>query len=84
MSSCSSEDEINIVLHGSAQQIRRLRHAQQREQRARSKSPKRSQHVEQLSSSEDEFEREMNVELDKTFQTLNASLGVCVIRFYTH
>ena len=72
----SSEDEIDIILHGTAHQRRQLKRAHDKEQRSRSKSPKRSvQEQVDASSSEDDFEKEMNAELDRTVRLLERSRG---------
>ncbi|KAL8619679.1 hypothetical protein ACOMHN_019734 [Nucella lapillus] len=79
----SSEDEIDIILHGTPEQRRRLHQSHSREQRQRTsgQSPGHSRSLQpkdsQLSSSssEDEFEKEMNAELDKTVSMMEKSRG---------
>lgn len=76
----SSEDEIDIILHGTPEQRRRLRHVHEKEQKQRAYrtlGQLESDELQEshLSSSEDEFEREMNAELDKTVHMLEQSRG---------
>ena len=78
--SFSSEDEIDIILHGTPEQRRHLRHIHQKEQqrkvtRQAGQLYSQDHHGDQQSSSEDEFEREMNVELEKTVLMLEKSRG---------
>ena len=78
--SFSSEDEIDIILHGTPEQRRHLRHIHQKEQqrkvtRQAGQLHSQDHHGDQQSSSEDEFEREMNVELEKTVLMLEKSRG---------
>ena len=58
-SPCSSEDEIDVILHGTPEARRRLR--------------RRS--IGQKSSSEDEFEKEMEKELNSKMSTLESEYG---------
>ncbi|XP_076463858.1 E2F-associated phosphoprotein-like [Babylonia areolata] len=75
----SSEDEIDIILHGTPEQRRRLcnSHAKEQHQRASQTSGQarslQFKEQQQQSSSEDEFEKEMNAELDKTVSMLEKS-----------
>ena len=80
--SSSSEDEIDIILHGTPEQRRRLRHIHEKEQQQKLtrqtgqlRAQSQQQHIEQQSSSEDEFEREMNRELERTVHMLETSQG---------
>ncbi|KAK7103560.1 hypothetical protein V1264_018433 [Littorina saxatilis] len=74
----SSEDEIDIILHGTSEQRKRLRHIHQKEQQQKSGQQSRQSRPHKASdghesSSEDEFEREMNAELEKTVYMLEKS-----------
>lgn len=74
----SSEDEIDILLHGTPEQRRRLHHHHQRQQLQTTDTKRSIQHrnvQKNVSSSEDEFEREMNAELDKTVHMLEQARG---------
>lgn len=74
----SSEDEIDILLHGTPEQRRRLHHHHQRQQLQTTDTKRSTQHrnvQKNASSSEDEFEREMNAELDKTVHVLEQARG---------
>ncbi|CAL1528417.1 unnamed protein product [Lymnaea stagnalis] len=68
----SSEDEINIILHGTPEQKRKLQHFHKKQQQSRGNT---SGKHESKSSSEDEFEREMNAELNKHVKMLEDSRG---------
>ena len=54
LSSCSSEDDIDVILHGTPEQKRRLRRKS----------------LGQDSSSDDDFEKEMKAELDQTVKEI--------------
>ena len=58
----SSDDDLEIMLHGTREQRRKLRRKFQGDDE---------------SSSEDEFEKEMTAELDQTMKTIEASHGFC-------
>lgn len=62
----SSEDEIDIVLHGTPEQKRKLAKQVQGQQ----------------SSSEDEFEKEMRLELDGIIKTTMNKAGLIEQQFY--
>lgn len=57
---CSSDDDLEVILHGTPEQKRKL----QSKVRLRSKS-----------SSEDEFEKEMNDELNKHIKDLESEIS---------
>lgn len=74
----SSEDEIDIILNGTPEQRRHLHHNNQRLKHGRRQN-KRQPCTNDFSSSEDEFEREMNAELDKTVRLLEKARGKWLI-----
>ncbi|CAG5126694.1 unnamed protein product [Candidula unifasciata] len=70
----SSEDEIDIILHGTPEQRRKLQlHHRKRSQEQR-QDPQTGSHNAN-SSSEDEFEKEMNAELSQQVKVLEDSRG---------
>lgn len=73
----SSEDEIDIILRGTPDQRRRLHHHNQKQQQTSTGSKHSTLKHGQMgaSSSEDEFEKEMNAELSKTVHLLEQARG---------
>ncbi|GFR82680.1 E2F-associated phosphoprotein [Elysia marginata] len=72
----SSEDEINIILHGTPEQRRKLQHLH----RKRLSETKSNEDLAMnSSSSEDEFEKEMETELNLQVELLEKSRGNCAI-----
>ncbi|XP_012937391.1 tubulin polyglutamylase ttll6 isoform X3 [Aplysia californica] len=73
----SSEDEIDVILHGTPEQRRKLKHLHDKQlsQKNPLHGKKQLTHTtsQQDSSSEDEFEKEMNAELDRNVKSLEGS-----------
>lgn len=74
--SSSSEDEIDIILHGTPEQRRKLQlHRRRQSQGAEVRQDLEPGSQNADSSSEDEFEKEMNAELTQQVKVLEDSRG---------
>ncbi|KAK6997747.1 E2F-associated phosphoprotein [Biomphalaria glabrata] len=77
----SSDDEIDIILHGTPEQRKKLKQSYRKKHQGQQQSKKSN--LTSKSSSEDEFEKEMNSELNKQVQVLESNRDRGIIRAIT-
>lgn len=71
----SSDDDIDTILNGTQEQRKKLKQLHNKQINQRSFQKKKTSDGQSLSSNEDEFEREMNAELEKNVKSLEDSRG---------